>query len=92
MMRQPRSISNAEKFKYVEKVIDMLGMTDFAEAIVGEPGHGLSTKQRKLLSIGVELAAKPSILLFLDEPTTGLDSQSAFGVVSFLRMLADSGM
>jgi ATP-binding cassette subfamily G (WHITE) protein 2 (SNQ2) len=27
----------------------------------------------------------------LDEPTTGLDSQSAWGIVSFLRTLAKSG-
>jgi ABC-type multidrug transport system ATPase subunit len=91
MLRQSSNISKQEKFAYVEKVIEMLGMTDFADAVVGVPGHGLSTRQRKLLSIGVELAAKPSILLFLDEPTTGLDSASAFGVISFLRILANSG-
>ncbi len=91
MLRQASNISKHEKFAYVEKVIEMLGMTDFADAVVGVLGHGLGTRQRKLLSIGVELAAKPSILLFLDEPTTGLDSASAFGVISFLRMLADSG-
>lgn len=90
-LRQASTISKQEKFAYVEKVIEMLGMTDFADAVVGIPGHGLNTRQRKLLSIGVELSAKPSILLFLDEPTTGLDSESAFGVISFLRMLANSG-
>jgi ATP-binding cassette, subfamily G (WHITE), member 2, PDR len=67
-------------------------MEEFSDAIVGVPGQGLTTKQRKLLSIGVELAAKPSVLLFLDEPTTGLDSESAYGVVSFLRQLANDGM
>jgi ATP-binding cassette subfamily G (WHITE) protein 2 (PDR) len=47
----------------------MLGMEDFAEAVVGVPGQGLNVEQRKLLTIGVELAAKPKLLLFLDEPT-----------------------
>lgn len=47
----------------------MLNMEDFAEAIVGMPGEGLNVEQRKLLTIGVELAAKPKLLLFLDEPT-----------------------
>lgn len=91
ILRQPKSVPRSEKFVYVEKVIEMLHMTDFADAVVGVPGCGLNVEQRKLLTIGVELAAKPSILLFLDEPTSGLDSQSAWGVVLFLRALADQG-
>lgn len=91
MLRQPRTVSKAEKFKYVEEVIQMLSMEDFAEAVVGVPGEGLNVEQRKLLTIGVELAAKPKLLLFLDEPTSGLDSQSSWAICSFLRKLADNG-
>lgn len=91
ILRQPRTTPKPEKFASVERVIEMLGMTEFAEAIVGTPGQGLDAEQRKLLTIGVELAANPSILLFLDEPTTGLDSQSAWGVVDFIRKLANQG-
>lgn len=69
----------------------MLGMEDFAEAVVGVPGEGLNIEQRKLLTIGVELAAKPKLLLFLDEPTSGLDSQSAWSICAFLRKLANNG-
>jgi ATP-binding cassette, subfamily G (WHITE), member 2, PDR len=69
MLRQPKSTSKKEKYEYVEDVIKMLNMEDFAEAIVGVPGEGLNVEQRKLLTIGVELAAKPKLLLFLDEPT-----------------------
>jgi len=75
MLRQPKSVSKKEKHEYVEEVIKMLNMSDFAEAVVGVPGEGLNVEQRKLLTIGVELAAKPKLLLFLDEPTSGLDSQ-----------------
>lgn len=71
MLRQPKSVSKAEKYEFVEEVISMLNMGDFAEAIVGVPGEGLNVEQRKLLTIGVELAAKPALLLFLDEPTSG---------------------
>jgi ABC-type multidrug transport system ATPase subunit len=69
MLRQPASVSVKEKYDYVEDVIKMLKMEEFAEAIVGVPGEGLNVEQRKLLTIGVELAAKPKLLLFLDEPT-----------------------
>ncbi|KAG9617345.1 putative ABC multidrug transporter, partial [Aureobasidium melanogenum] len=91
MLRQPKSVSKKEKYDYVEEVIKMLDMEDFAEAVVGVPGQGLNVEQRKLLTIGVELAAKPKLLLFLDEPTSGLDSQSAWAICAFLRKLADAG-
>ena len=91
MLRQPSNVSKAEKYEYVEDVIRMLAMEDFAEAVVGNPGEGLNVEQRKLLTIGVELAAKPALLLFLDEPTSGLDSQSSWSIIAFLRKLADNG-
>ncbi|KAH2334635.1 hypothetical protein KXW28_007780 [Aspergillus fumigatus] len=91
MLRQPASVSKEEKYAYVEEVIKMLNMEDFAEAVVGVPGEGLNVEQRKLLTIGVELAAKPKLLLFLDEPTSGLDSQSSWAICNFLRKLADAG-
>ncbi|KAB8078723.1 ABC-2 type transporter-domain-containing protein [Aspergillus leporis] len=91
VLRQPATVSLQEKYDYVEDVIRMLKMEDFAEAVVGVPGQGLNVEQRKLLTIGVELAAKPKLLLFLDEPTSGLDSQSSWAICAFLRKLADSG-
>ncbi|KAL5328219.1 hypothetical protein ACEPPN_001716 [Leptodophora sp. 'Broadleaf-Isolate-01'] len=91
MLRQPNTVSKAEKYEFVEEVIKMLNMQEFAEAVVGVPGEGLNVEQRKLLTIGVELAAKPALLLFLDEPTSGLDSQSSWAIVAFLRKLADNG-
>jgi hypothetical protein len=53
MLRQPKSVSKKEKYDYVEDVIKMLNMEDFAEAVVGVPGEGLNVEQRKLLTIGV---------------------------------------
>ncbi|KAF2442952.1 hypothetical protein P171DRAFT_433323 [Karstenula rhodostoma CBS 690.94] len=91
VLRQPKSVSKQEKYDYVEEVIKMLNMEDFANAVVGVPGQGLNVEQRKLLTIGVELAAKPKLLLFLDEPTSGLDSQSSWAICAFLRKLADAG-
>jgi ATP-binding cassette subfamily G (WHITE) protein 2 (PDR) len=91
LLRQSSSVSKGEKYDYVEKIISMLNMGDFAEAIVGVPGEGLNVEQRKLLTIGVELAAKPKLLLFLDEPTSGLDSQGSWAICAFLRKLANNG-
>jgi ATP-binding cassette subfamily G (WHITE) protein 2 (PDR) len=91
MLRRPQTVSTQEKYDFVEEVIRMLNMEDFADAVVGVPGEGLNVEQRKLLTIGVELAAKPKLLLFLDEPTSGLDSQSSWAICSFLRKLADAG-
>ena len=91
MLRQPRETPKEERLAYVETVIELLEMEQFADAIVGDVGQGLNVEQRKRLTIGVELAAKPSLLLFLDEPTSGLDAQAAWSVVRFLKKLASEG-
>ena len=69
-LRQPGSTPTEEKYDYVEHVIDKLGMHSYGDAVVGDSdlGEGLNVEQRKMLSIGVELVAKPSLLIFLDEP------------------------
>ncbi|KAJ2000482.1 ATP-binding cassette transporter snq2, partial [Coemansia thaxteri] len=73
-------------------VVFLLGLTDIADCMVGEPesGEGISLEERKRLTIGLELVAKPKIL-FLDEPTSGLDAQASFKIVHFLRRLAAEG-
>jgi ATP-binding cassette subfamily G (WHITE) protein 2 (SNQ2) len=91
ILRQPRETSIAEKYAYVEKIISLLGMTEYAEAVIGMPGRGLSVEKRKRTTIGLELVARPSLLLFLDEPTSGLDSQSALSIIKLIRSLADAG-
>lgn len=50
----------------------------------------MSGGERKRTSIGVEIITDPS-MIFLDEPTTGLDSYTAQTVVEILRSLALSG-
>ncbi|KAF7594854.1 hypothetical protein BBP40_008184 [Aspergillus hancockii] len=89
-LRRSPSIPAEEKNAYVEQVIDMLEMQEFADALIGVPGAGLNLEQRKRVSMGIELAAKPDIL-FLDEPTSGLDGQSAISMIQLLKKLSRSG-
>lgn len=62
-LRQPSSVSLAEKEAYVETCLKLCGLDRYADAMVGS----LDIEFRKRTTIGVELAAKPKLLLFLDE-------------------------
>ena len=51
---------------------------------------GVSGGERKRCNIGMELVIQPSIL-FLDEPTTGLDACTAKSVMMLLQRSVISG-
>ncbi|KAK2775830.1 hypothetical protein FQN53_002962 [Emmonsiellopsis sp. PD_33] len=91
LLRQPDHFTKEEKLDYVDKVINLLNMTEYADAIVGVPGEGLNVEQRKRLTIGVELAARPKLLLFLDEPSSGLDSQTSASIAGLMEKLTRNG-
>lgn len=80
------SISPEEKKKLIEKILFMLGL----EQKGNTPTHGLSGGQKKRLAIALEMISNPPIL-FLDEPTTGLDSSSCTQCISLLKRLAQDG-
>ncbi|KAI0408526.1 ABC-2 type transporter-domain-containing protein [Xylaria palmicola] len=91
ILRQPADVPREEKLAYVDEVIKLLEMEEYADAVVGVLGEGLNVEQRKRLTIGVELAAKPPLLLFVDEPTSGLDSQTSWSILDLLEKLTKSG-
>lgn len=91
LLRQPATTPKAEKLAYVDEVIKLLDMQEYADAVVGVLGEGLNVEQRKRLTIGVELAAKPPLLLFVDEPTSGLDSQTSWAILDLLEKLSKAG-
>ena len=71
--------------------MDLVELDPIKHAIVGLPGvGGLSTEQRKRLTIAVELVANPSII-FMDEPTSGLDARAAAIVMRTVRNTVDTG-
>ncbi|KAJ5456038.1 uncharacterized protein N7458_004302 [Penicillium daleae] len=82
LLRQNREIPREEKLRYVDTIVKLLQLEDLEHTLIGRPSTGLSVEQRKRLTISVELVAKPSILIFLDEPTSSLDSQAANNTLS----------
>ena len=76
---------------FVEEVMELVELKPIRDALVGLPGvDGLSTEQRKRLTIAVELVANPSII-FMDEPTSGLDARAAAIVMRTVRNTVDTG-
>ncbi|KKY15173.1 putative abc-2 type transporter [Diplodia seriata] len=90
LLRQPVHVPRQEKLDYAWEVIKLLEMEEYADAVVGVPGEGLNVEQRRRLTIGVELAARPA-LLFLDEPTSGLDSQTSWAICDLIEKLTQAG-
>ncbi|XP_037620517.1 broad substrate specificity ATP-binding cassette transporter ABCG2b isoform X1 [Sebastes umbrosus] len=87
----PRHHTSADKNSRVDTIIQDLGLTDCAGTKIGtEFLRGVSGGERKRCSIGMELITSPS-LLFLDEPTTGLDSNTANCIINLLCRLSRRG-
>ncbi|XP_058192547.1 ABC transporter G family member 29-like [Rhododendron vialii] len=90
-LRLPKEVKMDEKMVFVDEVMDLVELDNLKDAIVGLPGiTGLSTEQRKRLTIAVELVANPSII-FMDEPTSGLDARAAAIVMRTVRNTVDTG-
>lgn len=90
-LRLPPPTTEEERRKVVEEVILELGLKECADTRIGSTQHkGCSGGEKRRTSIGVQLLSNPSVL-FLDEPTTGLDATSAFQLVRTLKGLARRG-
>ncbi|KAH7866893.1 hypothetical protein Vadar_026399 [Vaccinium darrowii] len=90
-LRLPKEVNTEEKMIFVDEVMELVELDNLKDAIVGLPGvTGLSTEQRKRLTIAVELVANPSII-FMDEPTSGLDARAAAIVMRAVRNTVDTG-
>ena len=77
-----------QKIERVDYLLKNLKLKKCENTRIGGPLiKGVSGGERKRTSVGVELITDPS-LIFLDEPTTGLDSFTATQVMHMLRMMA----
>ncbi|XP_074010529.1 broad substrate specificity ATP-binding cassette transporter ABCG2 [Numenius arquata] len=90
-LRLPRSVKEQEKNERVNQIINELGLSKVADSKVGTQfTRGVSGGERKRTNIGMELIMDPAIL-FLDEPTTGLDASTANAVLLLLKRMAKQG-
>ncbi|KAL8002465.1 putative pleiotropic drug resistance protein PDR/CDR [Plasmopara halstedii] len=85
-LRQEADVPDTYKYDSVNECLDLLDLHPIADQII----RGSSVEQMKRLTIGVELAAQPSVL-FLDEPTSGLDARSAKLIMDGVRKVANTG-
>ncbi|CAF4334424.1 unnamed protein product [Rotaria sp. Silwood2] len=90
-VRLSTKLTSNEKNKIVDEVIVQLGLEKCANTRIGTDfKRGVSGGERKRTNIGMELVLSPMVL-FLDEPTTGLDSSMARNVMECLHRLSRKG-
>ncbi|KAF5792887.1 putative ABC transporter, P-loop containing nucleoside triphosphate hydrolase [Helianthus annuus] len=90
-LRLHPDIDSKTKYKFVEEILETVELNAIKDSLVGIPGvSGLSTEQCKRLTIAVEVVANPSII-FMDEPTTGLDARPAAIVMRAVKNIVDTG-
>ncbi|XP_010410342.1 broad substrate specificity ATP-binding cassette transporter ABCG2 isoform X1 [Corvus cornix cornix] len=90
-LRLPKSVKEQEKDERVNQIIKELGLSKVADSKVGTQfSRGVSGGERKRTNIGMELITDPAIL-FLDEPTTGLDASTANAVLLLLKRMSKQG-
>ncbi|KAK1698687.1 hypothetical protein QYE76_015384 [Lolium multiflorum] len=90
-LRLSSDVDDKTRKMFVEEVMTLVELDVLRNAMVGLPGvDGLSTEQRKRLTIAVELVSNPSII-FMDEPTSGLDARAAAIVMRTVRNTVNTG-
>ncbi|XBH91319.1 hypothetical protein VPH35_082741 [Triticum aestivum] len=90
-LRLPPEIDSKARNEFVNEVLETIELDEIRDSLVGISGvNGLSTEQRKRLTIAVELVSNPSII-FMDEPTSGLDARATAIVMRAVKNVADTG-
>jgi ABC-2 type transport system ATP-binding protein len=71
----------------VDEVLEIIGLTDRAKGRVGKFSGGM----KRRVNIGVALLHKPQVI-YMDEPTVGIDPQSRRNILDSVVALKDQGM
>ncbi len=82
-------LSGMRKADATARARELLERFDLADA-ADRPSKGYSGGMRRRLDLAASLASRPPIL-FLDEPTTGLDPRSRLTMWSVIQELVDDG-
>lgn len=88
-LRLPSSVSDFEKMALIDSLLEVLELNHRKNDIVMSftKKINLSGGEQRRASLTIQLLSKPSIL-FLDEPTTGLDTSSSLKMIQVLKKLA----
>lgn len=91
-LRMDPAVSDSDRFKRVDEVMDQMGLRKCESTGIGTPGKTktISGGEMKRLSFATELLTNPP-LLFCDEPTSGLDSYLAKVICECLQRVAKDG-
>ncbi|KAL3845438.1 hypothetical protein ACJIZ3_002841 [Penstemon smallii] len=91
LLRLPNTLSREQKKERAMNVIFELGLEGCQDTMIGGKFvRGVSGGERKRVCIGNEILLDPS-LLFLDEPTSSLDSTTALRIIQMLHNIAQAG-
>ena len=85
-LRLPPDVTREQRLDLIDSTIETLGLNHVRDSRI----YQLSGGQRKRVSIGCELITRPS-LLFLDEPTSGMDPSTEERLMRHFRSLARRG-
>lgn len=78
-----KCIDVVDMYKRLDKLIPIIGLSNKVHTLCKH----LTSGELKRVSVSMGMIANPNVL-FLDEPTTGLDSSAAYSIVKFLSNLS----
>eukprot|EP00250_Pteridium_aquilinum_P022490 c25391_g3_i1 orf=250-2904(-) len=89
-MRHGKSFSRQKQEYFVEEVLELTELKHLENTLVVSLINDITFDQEKRLAIATELVANPSVL-FLDNPTKGVDSLRATSIINCLQQIAKTG-
>ena len=72
--------------RQVNEILELIGLAEKADTIASALSHG----DQRVLEVGIAMAARPK-LLFLDEPTAGMNPVERVRILENIRRLSEQG-